>query len=206
MHDTPRPHDLLWGMVPAQLPADAPQWVRQVLAAEQPVVVRRAVVPSGSIAVGVRGATRDQRYATLMPAACVRRCVRPEALVERIPASDLPALRALEQLKPVLEELGLVWGVTGSVGYQLATGIAVAHAGSDLDLLVRSLQPVSRSRARELLRELGRAPCRVDLQLETPTGAVALREWAGDSDRVLLKCSTGARLVHDPWDRAEQAA
>lgn len=206
MHDRPCPHDLLWGMSPTQLPADAPEWVRQVLEAGQPVVVRRAMVASGQVAVGIRGASRDQRYPTLMPADAVRRCVRPEQLIESLHGRDLPALLALERLRPALDELGLHWGVTGSVGYQLATGIPVAHANSDLDLLVRAPQPFSRSSACELLRQLDDASCHVDLQLETPAGAIALREWAGGSDRVLLKCPTGARLVTDPWARAEQVA
>lgn len=206
MQDTPRPHDLLWGMSPSQLPADAPDWARQVLAAGQPVVVRRAMVASGQIAVGVRGATRDLRFAALMDANTAWRCVRPEQLVERLPSGDSPALRALAQLKPTLDDRGFGWGVTGSVGYQLATGIPAVHAGSDLDLLMRAAQPFSRREARELLRQLDDAPCRVDLQLETPAGAIALREWAGDSTRVLLKCPTGARLIGNPWDQAEQAA
>ncbi len=206
MHDRPCAHDLLWGMSPAQLPADAPAWARQVLEAGQPVVVRRAMVASGQIAVGIRGASRDQRYATLMSMDSVRRRVRPEELIEGVHAGDLPPLRALVQLMPAMDELGLDWGITGSVGYQLATGIATAHANSDLDLLVRAPRAITRPSARELLRLLDAAPCRVDLQLETPAGAIALRAWAGDSDRVLLKCPTGARLVADPWARAEQVA
>ena len=35
-------HDLLWGMTPQQLPADAPSWVVESISAGQPVVVRRA--------------------------------------------------------------------------------------------------------------------------------------------------------------------
>ena len=206
MHDLPRPHDLLWGMTPAQLSADAPDWARQALAEGLPVVVRRAMVASGQIAVGVRGATRDQRYASVMPLCAVLRSVRPEQLVERLPALELPALRALAQLTPTLTSLGLGWGVTGSVGYQLATGRPTAHANSDLDLLLRTAQPFARGQARELLQQLDDAPCRVDMQLETPAGAVALREWAGDSTRVLLKCPTGARLVENPWAQAEQVA
>lgn len=206
MHDTPRPHDLLWGMTPAQLPSDAPDWVRPVLAAGQPVVMRRALVAFDQIAIGVRGASRNQRYASVMPAAGVLRCVRPEQLVQRLPAANLPALRALTLLKPYLDDLGLEWGVTGSIGYQLATGIKVAHSSSDLDLLLRTPQPLCRSQAGELQRLLDEVPCRVDLQLETPSGAIALREWAGDSTRVLLKCPTGARLVENPWNRREQFA
>lgn len=46
----------------------------------------------------------------------------------------------------------------------------------------------------------------VDMQLQTPLGAVALREWAGRSDRVLLKQACGACLTADPWNLREQAA
>ncbi|ANF24932.1 malonate decarboxylase holo-ACP synthase [Stutzerimonas stutzeri] len=206
MHDMTRPHDLLWGMTPAQLPADAPDWARQVVDAGQPVVVRRAVVASGQIAVGLRGSRREERYASVMVASAVLRRVRPEQLVERLPGAELPALCALAELKPALDALGLCWGVTGSVGYQLATGLPTAHADSDLDLLLRTPLALSRPRARELQRLLDEAPCRVDMQLETPAGAIALREWAGHSPRVLVKCATGARLVRDPWAPEELAA
>ena len=206
MPATPRPHDLLWGMAPEQLPADAPDWARQVLIAGQPVVVRRAMVASGQIAVGLRGSSRDQRYASVMPAYAVLRRVRPEQLVEQLPASELPALRALGQLKPMLDALGLSWGVTGSVGYQLATGLPSVHAHSDLDLLLRTPIEMPRHEARTLQGLLDEAACRVDLQLETPAGAIALREWAGNSTRVLLKCATGARLVENPWSVAGMVA
>lgn len=206
MCDTPGAHDLLWGMSPALLSAGAPDWVRSVLEAGEPVVVRRALVAGGQIPVGVRGASRDQRYATLMPASSVRRRVRPEELIGAAHAGDLPALRALVRLRPALDELGLVWGVTGSVGYQLATGLPTAHANSDLDLLVRTPRPLSRSSACSLLRQLDGVPSHVDIQLETPAGAIALREWASDTARVLLKCATGARLIENPWNRQEQVA
>ncbi|MCY1545669.1 Phosphoribosyl-dephospho-CoA transferase [compost metagenome] len=98
------------------------------------------------------------------------------------------------------------WGPTGGVGFQLATGIPVLHEASDLDLLLRTPISFSRQQARELLAALADAPCRVDLQLETPNGAVALREWAGESRRVLLKCAEGARLVDNPWQPMERAA
>ncbi len=47
MHDTPRPHDLLWGMRPEQLPADAPAWAVAVLDAGQPVVFTGAELMLG---------------------------------------------------------------------------------------------------------------------------------------------------------------
>ncbi|MUT73334.1 malonate decarboxylase holo-ACP synthase [Stutzerimonas frequens] len=205
MHDTPRPHDLLWGMTPAQLPADAPAWAIAVLAAGQPVVVRRAVVAPGQVAVGLRGATRDQRLAALMPVEAISRRVAPEDLLARQASEDLPVFRVLAELRPLLDALGYVWGVTGSAGFQLATGLPTAHPDSDLDLLLRTERPLPRSEARPLLQLLEGRACRVDLQLETPLGGVALGEWAGGAARVLVKTAEGPRLVSDPW-ATERAA
>ncbi|MCQ4304546.1 phosphoribosyl-dephospho-CoA transferase [Stutzerimonas frequens] len=205
MHDTPRPHDLLWGMTPAQLPADAPAWAIAVLAAGQPVVVRRARVAAGLVAVGLRGATRDQRLAALMPIEAIAHRLAPEDLLGRQASEDLPVFRVLAELRPLLDALGHAWGVTGSAGFQLATGLPTAHPDSDLDLLLRAERPLPRSEARPLLQLLEGRACRVDLQLETPLGGVALGEWAGGGARVLVKAAEGPRLVSDPW-ATERAA
>lgn len=203
--NAPQPHDLLWGMTPLALPADAPAWATQVLASGQPVVVRRAACAAGRVAVGVRGQGRAQRLGVEMRLADIGRQLGPEALRWQ-DESPWAALQALASVAPVLDAQGLAWGPTGSVGYQLATGIAAVHAASDLDLLVRTPQPLTRDKARELLDILDCGPCRIDVQLETPAGAVALREWAGMARRVLLKSAHGARLVADPWNLLECAA
>jgi len=201
----PQPHDLLWGMPPTGLPADAPAWAVQVLAAGQPVVVRRAACASGWVAVGVRGQGREQRLGVLMRLPDIQRQLRPEAL-RWAGHSPWPALQALASVTPVLDACGLAWGPTGGVGYQLATGCNVVHGASDLDLLLRTPHFMTRAKARELLDILDCGPCRIDVQLETPAGAVALREWAGVARRVLLKSAQGARLVADPWNALEWAA
>ncbi|NIE78463.1 malonate decarboxylase holo-ACP synthase [Pantoea sp. Ap-967] len=200
-----QPHDLLWGMAPADLPADAPAWAVQALAVGQPVVVRRAVCRAGWVAVGVRGQGREQRLATQMRLAAVQRHVAPEALRWQ-GHSPCAALQALASTAPVLDASGLAWGPTGGVGYQLATGCQLLHAGSDLDLVLRTPQFMARAKARELLDILDCGPCRIDVQLETPAGAIALREWAGMARQVLLKSALGARLVADPWHAVERAA
>ncbi|EIK59908.1 holo-ACP synthase, malonate decarboxylase-specific [Pseudomonas lactis] len=190
-------HDLLWGMTLAHLPADAPAWVREAIRAGHPVVVRRAIAEPGHVAVGVRGRVREQRFAARMPVAAVHRRVVPQDLRDVPSARDLPALRALDQLRPVLAQQD--WGVSGSAGFELASGIEALHANSDLDLILCTPKHLDRREARALLAILDTAPCAVDLQLETPFGAVALREWAGPSHRVLLKTVSGAYLVLDPW-------
>ena len=190
-------HDLLWGMTPAHLPADAPAWAVAAIDAEHPVVVRRAIAEPGYVAVGVRGRLREQRFAAEMPMAAVQRRVIPEALRGVISPRDLPALRALAALRPVLAQEA--WGVTGSAGFELASGVEALNEQSDLDLILRTPEPLARGDAEDLLAILETAECAVDLQLQTPFGAVALREWASGSRRVLLKTARGAHLVLDPW-------
>ncbi|BBP67558.1 phosphoribosyl-dephospho-CoA transferase [Pseudomonas sp. Cab53] len=200
-------HDLLWGMTPAQLPLDAPAWASEALGLGHPVVVRRALSPAGWVAVGIRGRAREQRYATSMPLAAILRRVRPEDLCQAHSARDLPALRALSRLRPLLDACGWRWGISGSAGFELASGVEALHARSDLDLILRTPQPLERQRAKALLADLEDSACGVDMQLQTPFGAVALREWAGSSRRVLLKDDHQARLVSNPWQPAlEQVA
>lgn len=199
-------HDLLWGMTPGQLPADAPAWAIASLGAGQPVVVRRAVSAAGQVAVGVRGRLREQRYAASMASASVSRRVQPEQLCHVDIDRDLPVIRALKQLRPLLDDCGWTWGISGSAGFELASGFTALHEGSDLDLILRTPQPLTRTQARELMMLLDAAACVVDMQLQTPFGAIALREWAGSSNRVLLKNATQACLVIDPWNPREQAA
>ena len=206
MVNMPLAHDLLWGMTPAQLPADAPQWAVESLAAGQPVVVRRAVSAEGWVAVGIRGVLREQRLAAFMPVDSIAGRVSPEALCHAECERDLPVMQALKQLRPMLDDCGWVWGVSGSAGFELASGFSALHEGSDLDLILRTPQPLSRTRAQALLATLDTAMCVVDMQLQTPFGAVALREWAGSSNRVLLKSASQACLVLDPWNPQEQAA
>jgi len=88
----------------------------------------------------------------------------------------------------------------------LASGFAALHERSDLDLILRTPQPLERVQALEMVKFIDASVCQVDLQLQTPFGAVALREWASTARRVLLKNATEACLVIDPWNPQEQAA
>ncbi|PHX44741.1 phosphoribosyl-dephospho-CoA transferase, partial [Pseudomonas syringae pv. syringae] len=158
-------------------------------------------MPAGQVAVGLRGRGREQRYAASMPLAEVCRRVMPEQLIDAPTEihQQWPALQALRQIRPVMEALELDWGVGGSAGFELASGIAALHQDSDLDLILRTPGRLNRRCAAELVEALETSVCRVDVQLQLESGAVALREWARPTGRVLLKTATGARLVADPW-------
>lgn len=203
-----RPHDLLRLDRDAfELPADAPAWVAHGPAWRTLwVVVRRAVAAPGMAAVGVRGDLRRERWALSVPLSCVRERVTPGALAEErrlavLPAArrGLPAFATLEAAVGLLGDRGLAWGPGGSVGYELASGLPVVTEGSDLDLILRSPEPLPRAEAREMLAGLAALPARTDAQVNTEHGSFALSEWAAGKE-ILLRRAAGPILTADPWN------
>jgi len=201
-----RAHDLL--RVTRLVRADnEPDWVREALARAPWAVVRRARSAEGFVAVGVRGATRAQRFGTWLHHQDVETICAPEALLNTTPPGDrcaLPVFVALARLCASPSALdGYAWGPTGSAGFELATGVHTISASSDLDLLIRMpgrpAPAAIRTLADLLAHAANRAGTRVDAQLETPTGGVALAELAAGKPHVLARASDGPRLVTDPW-------
>ena len=196
-------HDLLWGMSAEMLNENAPTWVKDVLAQGHPVVVRRALAPDHLIAVGIRGGEKHQRFASFMPVSAVKKQRKPEQLI----ACNLPRLLLLNEklasIRSVLTHFGLTWGFTGSVGFELATGVAVVTAQSDIDVLMRTPQYLNTSVAQMLLKHLQQHELKIDVQLQTLQGGVALKDWANSTGKVLLKRNDGAVLVKNPWDEKD---
>lgn len=193
-------HDLLWGMTVDCLAADAPHWVREVLQRGDPVVVRRAITPVDQVAVGVRGQFRYQRYAAQMRLSAISKQLKPEAL-NRIDTQQFEHLaERLQTISNIMKNFSGCWGYTGSFGFELATGIKTVTEQSDIDLLIRAEQPFTKMQAIELLENFQQVGLNVDIQLQLPQGGLALKEWAGNSGKVLLKRSDGAVLVENPWN------
>jgi phosphoribosyl-dephospho-CoA transferase len=198
---SPRPHDLLRLSDAAadSLPADAPPWTRCTLTATPWVVVRRAAAPDGLIAVGIRGSSRSHRYAWHITPADVHQTVAPEDLTAVDPPHDrgMPALRALSAVRTPLAETGATWGPTGSVGFELTTGAPTATPDSDLDLVIRAadLTPETLARLTALRQRFDLLGVRVDCQLETRTGAIALPELLSTGRDILVKTPLGPRLL-----------
>ncbi|AMV45121.1 malonate decarboxylase holo-ACP synthase [Paraburkholderia caribensis] len=186
-----------------------PAWVRAAFARAPFAVVRRAQAPAGWIAIGLRGAARNERYGTWARSDDIEVVLSPEAL-SSLPcalAADragLPVFVALDALRRDTSSLGsFIWGPTGSVGFELATGKPTATATSDLDLLIRIPNHLSRNDAQCLQARLdehaAHAGIRIDVQLETPAGGVALAEYASGKARVMARHASGPRLIVDPW-------
>lgn len=203
MNFTPRPHDLLWLRADSALLSVNEAWVSQHWHPGLPVVVRRDVTTAQGIPVGVRGERREQRAAARVRGADILRVITPEMLADRacLLASPFVACRPVQAALALGEsDWPWRWGVTGSTGYALATGIAVLHADSDLDLTLRAPQPLARDLLQQWQAQTDTLPCRVDTQVETPSGAFALSEWLRE-ERVLLKTATGPVLTASPWSR-----
>ena len=196
----PRPHDLLRLTPEAQvLPSDAPSWAHACLSGLPWVVVRRAAAPAGLVPVGVRGADRAERYAMTVPDSVVEEMIAPEQLCgpQSPDDRDLPAFITLRALRPHLNRTGLSWGPTGSVGFEIATGHRTVTDDSDLDLVMRVDRMTSEvlQRLSVLHVALLSRPSRVDCQVDTPAGAVALAEIMSSSPRVMVRTSEGPRLI-----------
>ena len=181
-----------------------PAWVPASLVRAPWVVVRRALTQDGLIPVGIRGRTRGERFAALLAVDAVTERVSPEYLAaarcwRHVPrARRVGSLRVLDAVDELCTSLGLAWGPTGSVGFELATGVPSTGVASDLDVVIRAPQPWSLEYAREMADCLNRLPARVDAQLDVPAGAVALDEYARGGP-VLLRAPDGRGLTRDPW-------
>jgi phosphoribosyl-dephospho-CoA transferase len=184
-----------------------PVWVRDAFLYAPYAVVRRARAAPGLVAVGMRGASRAQRYGTWVDDADVEFALAPEVLVTREPSpgrESLPAFSVLSVLRSAPGSLApFVWGPAGSVGFELATGLPTATGSSDLDLLIRAPDKLHHATAARLFAELlaraEHAGIHVDAQLATPAGGVALAEFAAGKPRVMVRAGDGAALVADPW-------
>ena len=182
-----------------------PLWVEHSLREAPLVVVRRAKSFAEIIPVGVRGSLRNQRFAAFLAPVSIRRRITPEQLsatrgrLSKARIQEIAGLKALAVIEEQLASFSLAYGPTGSIGFELASGLPTATSASDLDLLIRAPERLPIQLARELVIIFSRHPCRVDAQLETPRGAVSLTEYVSGQRPLLLKQDGGPILVDDAW-------
>ena len=182
-----------------------PLWVERSLERATFVVVRRANLFDGMIPVGVRGSLRQQRSAAYLAPESIRNRVSPEQLVANRGwlanprTAEIPGLKVFASIEERLANFSLAYGPTGSIGFELASGLPTATSTSDLDLLIRAPERLPMQLAQELITIFSGSPCRVDAQLETPRGAVSLAEYARGETPLLLRQAGGPVLISDPW-------
>jgi len=197
------PHDLLNIQPDGLYNEEYPAWIGSALKKAPFVVVRRAPQVGAHIPVGVRGSLRTERYPCLVPRAHVLTCIKPEMLAQskswrRNRRFSQELVSALEMIDQVVYAYQLSWGPTGSVGFELGTGIPVVSSASDLDCLLRADSYLPPSLIAELYHEMQRVEVKLDIQLETPQGAVALTEYLSGKQPFLLRTLSGPQLFTKP--------
>jgi phosphoribosyl-dephospho-CoA transferase len=201
-----RTHDLLEidanQLIAAE--ASAPQWVEESLRKSPFVVARRDPATVERIPVGVRGAERNQRWATFCHPKFVKGILAPPQLLRHtvaISRSDLiPAFRAFTILKDRWRDLDHRWGPAGSIGFELATGNLAANPRSDLDIVVYADGRMALDEAKSLHADVIDLPAVVDIRVETPVCGFSLSEYAqAESSSILLRTPSGRLLGNNPW-------
>lgn len=201
-----RSHDLV-RLTPAWIAEIADPGIRAELTRTPWAVVRRVVAPEGYTAIGVRGTSRSERWPWIAPNDAILACIEPEALASTTPKRAHLAFDALVVARAAAERAELAWGPCGSVGFELATGVAAVHARSDCDLLVR-IGRCSRAQVEAFAHALGAAPTRIDVQVEHDDIGYALDELVSGTDRLVAKTPHGPQLISlaECWRRFRESA
>jgi phosphoribosyl-dephospho-CoA transferase len=182
-----------------------PSWVRASLIACPWVVLRRSQAPVDQLAVGIRGVTRSERWGGFCAKGLISKIVRPSELLVLARSSTHilrpPAFGALQQVIEHLRDFTLLWGPTGSVGFELATGRPVTTETSDLDITIWAPQRIVAGQARVLWDRVTGLQTKVDVRVETSECGFSLEEYVRTSSgRILLRYPDSLRFGDDPWN------
>jgi phosphoribosyl-dephospho-CoA transferase len=197
------PHDILKLKSEEDLICDSllPDWVKESLSRAPFVVVRRAPLMKKLVPIGIRGESRSERFAAFIPYDKILETITPEQLAEKTTWEQnerfhcIDALQSLPHVSKTLSRFSVKWGPTGSVGFELASNVCTAKPTSDLDLVVRTTNLLPLELAVDLKNQISKVEVRVDVQLETPKGAISLDEYSKGKSPVLLRTENGPQLV-----------
>jgi len=182
-----------------------PKWVDEALKRAPFVVVRRAPFLNNKVPVGIRGKLRNERFGGLLLQGNISNIISPQKIVSNklwlnTPRfSQIQVFSALDFVNSIFKSHGLSWGPTGSVGFELVSGIPTVKSTSDLDIAIYVQELLPSIIAKQIYVKLKKAPVPVDAQLETPHGAVSLEEYARGDTPILLRTINGPMLVKNPW-------
>jgi phosphoribosyl-dephospho-CoA transferase len=184
-------------------------WIDEAVKRSPLVVVRRAPLINNMIPVGIRGTNRSQRLAANILYSNIIEIITPEQLVEgklwrcNKHIRETQIFKTLEAVDSIFKSYRMIWGPTGSVGFELASGVETVTATSDLDIVVRASSFLPIKTSKDIIKELSTVITKVDIQIETPKGSLALAEYARGNSNILIRTLNGPRLVKNPWSEDE---
>ena len=186
-------HDLVYlkSMEQIEFFGDCPDWMNEDEMAQGIAVVRRMKVENGKVAIGFRGNNRSKRFAAITTIANINRVIRPfDVLSNTFPATHVQSLTYIEK---VLD--GLIWGIGGSIGFSMATGINVCHENSDIDIILYCENLQELEHLMPIFSLLQKSIHRVDVQVEIlGIGAVVLADYL-EHTSFILRTGTGPILL-----------
>ncbi|WP_221563108.1 malonate decarboxylase holo-ACP synthase [Alkalihalobacillus sp. TS-13] len=197
-----QPHDLLKLKKENQLmkTEGLPEWLSRSVSDVRFVVVRREPIVDGNIPIGVRGKSRNERFGTFIPFDDIIECVTPEQLAAQRKwkshphYDDYDLFQSLDLVESILQKYRLLWGPTGSVGFQLASGQHTVTETSDLDIIIRANE-IPINMAESIISEFQQAKVRIDPLIEMQHGAVSLIEYSKQNQPFLIRTLEGPKLI-----------
>ncbi len=181
-----------------------PNWAYKSWQSSPYHVIRRAPIRDKMIPIGIRGTTRGERYGCYIPITWVEKIISPQSLVaERAwhhwqRATSFPRMfDAIERMSHIL--MDIKWGIGGSIGYELTTGLPTITEQSDLDIILYPTRQFSTQTGTLWQEEAQNCTIKVDIQVETSQGAFHLVEYLSGRDKILLKRVDGYILSNRIW-------
>lgn len=185
--------------------SELPIWAVRSLTETPYVVVRRGKITS-HIPVGIRGETKQQRFAWGVSPEEVLDIIKPQDLLTSLLDEKIINSYWYHILMPLKRQLNL-WkqapclkrelqsiGISGSVGFELATGKKVTNSHSDVDLLFFVNRTISQNSCLQILDFLNTLEIKVDPVLVVDEEWISLEEYALSSGSYLIKTMDGCRL------------
>lgn len=187
-----------------------PEWAKDSLSKAKIVVVRRGNLKNNLIPIGIRGKQKNQSWGCFLPKDKILKHYHPDYFIAHQSWRNLPhdrqamlAFQALVKIVPLLTKLR--WGVSGSLVYEMATGIEMVHQTSDIDIIAWKVKPMSIKQAQLLLKQLNQFNVHADMQVVNRDRGFALEEYAMNRDaQILIKTNAGPQLSADPWHYIEE--
>lgn len=211
------PHDLLTFATGSDFISSEdslPNWAQDSISQAKIAVVRRGPIKSNLIPVGLRGYERNQRLAGYLSKEKIVKQYHPWDFIENKSWKSLPMKRqkmlpfqALSKIVPYLKKYQ--WGISGSLAYEMATGVIMVKDNSehisDLDIIMTDKVQLNREEARTLLKQLNQFGIHADVQVVHGQNGFSLEEYAQNRDqRIMVKTAAGPILAGDPWKAVKQ--
>lgn len=174
-----------------------PDWVKARPTSQHYAVVRRMKTTTQTVAIGLRGKGRSERIAGFINKAEIEEIITPRSLVSGMAHYRDSRFRAvLSEVDTIVSPFGYEWGPTGSIGFELATGIPVTTATSDLDMTVYVPSGPDYQVLVQLYEQLEQCSLRIDTQIEFgQMGAALLTDIVKFKSGFLLRTSSGPLIA-----------